>query len=497
MSIESNRRESKVFIRDTIIVAATQILLKLRGLVAMPLIIKLLGVAAFGVWSQVFAFTSLLASLLSLNLHLPLVREIAADRTRASATFSSVLSVILSLSLIASVGTAVFAPTISTILLADGSVSKPLRIGAFLIVLTALRSINMNLYRALGLFAKRSLVELAISFGELLIIVVVLVKGGDLSTVLTMVVAWEGLLVTAQTIHCVRTVGVHRPQKAVILSALRFALPAVPASLSVWILDRIDRFVIGNYLGADAVGVYSASYTLGSAIMFFQLPLQVTLFPRVSSLWDTNRSEAKRYIEISSAVFIAAAIPFGLLLLISSEDLLRLLGNEGVALGNGMLPPLISLGVIFWGISTMQMQALLASRKSMAVAKITGIGATLNLVLNIVLVPRNGITGSAIATVVSYAATCLIFARTGEADVRVKLWNTFLTRTLMVTIVSATVGLALTRHSARTWMPAFASVFLYCVLQLSLDALWPASRMTVGGLLSLGSMFRRTGPPAG
>jgi len=495
MTTESSR-ESKVFIRDTSIVAATQILLKLRGLVAMPLIIKLLGAAAFGVWSQVFAFTSLLASLLSLNLHLPLIRDIAADRTRASVSFSSVLSVVLTLSLAATIGTAVFSTTISAVILADEAVAKSLRIGAFLIVLTALRSINMNLYRSLGLFAKRSVVELVISFGELLIIVVVLISGGGLTTVLTMIVVWEGLLVTSQTIHCVHIAGFQRPQKAVILSALRFALPAVPASLSVWILDRIDRFAIGHFLGADAVGIYSASYTLGSAIMFFQLPLQVTLFPKVSSLWDTNRSEAKRYIEISSAVFIAAAIPFGLLLLIASEDLLRLLGDESVAIGNGALPPLISLGVIFWGVSTMQMQALLASRKSVLVAKITGIGATLNLVMNVVLVPRNGITGSAIATVVSYAATCLIFARTGEADIRVKLWNTFLTRTIVVTIASAAVGLALTHYSAIAWIAAFAGVLVYCALQLLLDAFWPASRLTVGGLLSLGSIFRRTRPPA-
>ena len=71
------------FIFDTIVVAIAQLLLKLRGLVALFLIVKLMGTAQYGIWAQILAFVSLISGVLGGNLHLPLVHFIAEDQSSA------------------------------------------------------------------------------------------------------------------------------------------------------------------------------------------------------------------------------------------------------------------------------------------------------------------------------------------------------------------------------------------------------------------------------
>src|ERR1043166_8449717 len=110
--------------------------------------------------------------------------------------------------------------------------------------------------------------------------------------------------------------------------ALRYALPLLPAGLSVWMLDRGDRLVIGYYLGPKWIGIYSANYALASLLIMLQTPLQMTLFPKVSALWETQRASALRYISVSNKLFLTLAIPFAVALAILARSLLTRFGNE-------------------------------------------------------------------------------------------------------------------------------------------------------------------------
>ena len=79
------------FVADNIIVAAAQVLGQLRGIVTLPLIVKSMGAASYGVWSQVLTFSNVALAVLGFSLHIPLVRLLSesygnVDTSGAAAT---------------------------------------------------------------------------------------------------------------------------------------------------------------------------------------------------------------------------------------------------------------------------------------------------------------------------------------------------------------------------------------------------------------------------
>src|SRR3954465_456067 len=83
---------ARTFALDTAVVAAAQLLLKLRGLVAIPLIVKVLGTAEYGVWVQTLALVDFSSSVVGANLHHPLVRFLSESPERGRKIYGTLLA---------------------------------------------------------------------------------------------------------------------------------------------------------------------------------------------------------------------------------------------------------------------------------------------------------------------------------------------------------------------------------------------------------------------
>src|SRR3712207_9121829 len=79
---ESGAVGARAFVLDTAVMAAAQLLIKLRGLVAIPLIVKILGTAEYGVWVQTLALLEMASGVVGVNLHHPLVRFLSESPER-------------------------------------------------------------------------------------------------------------------------------------------------------------------------------------------------------------------------------------------------------------------------------------------------------------------------------------------------------------------------------------------------------------------------------
>ena len=58
-------------------------------------------------------------------------------------------------------------------------------------------------------------------------------------------------------------IGFRIPNFSLIKKYLKFGLPTLLASMSYWVVNLTDRYIIAFYLGTASVGVYSAAYFLG------------------------------------------------------------------------------------------------------------------------------------------------------------------------------------------------------------------------------------------
>ena len=352
-----------------------------------------------------------------------------------------------------------------------------------LVICYNVRLFNFNAYRATGRLKERSVVELLSTFGLLLSISLLLWSGRGLLQVFIFMAVWESVFALALTLHLSRIVGWGALDSQVLRNALRYALPLLPAGLSIWMLDRGDRLVIGSYLGPKAVGIYSANYAIAGLLMLLQTPLQMTLLPKISALWKSNRDSALRYISTSNKLFLTLAIPFVIGLPFVAGKFLARIANEEIGSGGPWLTFLIAAGVLLWGVSVMQTQIFYGAQRTLAIGIVTVSAAVLNLILNVVLVPWWGILGSAFSTLFCYLLSCLIFCRLSRDTARMNFYWLHIAKCLAAALLMAVVLKLTGELAAPMILSVVAGAITYFAALWLLRAIGPLERDWLRSLL--------------
>lgn len=167
---------------------------------------------------------------------------------------------------------------------------------------------------------------------------------------------------------------------------------------------RLDMFLIAVFLNPAAVGFYSIAVGIVERLRMVPGAFATVLFPRVSSLGEADANNFTPKI-IRHTFFIMIVLSIFLLLLASPL--------VGIVFGSDFLPavaPLIVLipGIIAMGIGE-NLAADLAGRGKPHFAVYSSLLClAINIPLNIILIPRIGIMGAALASTIGYWADTLV-----------------------------------------------------------------------------------------
>ncbi len=189
---------------------------------------------------------------------------------------------------------------------------------------------------------------------------------------------------------------------------LKFGLPYLPAGLSSMLIQGIDRPILGKMTNLDTVGIYNACYKLGIFMMLF-----VNMFQYAWQPFFLQNAEEKNAKEIFSKVLTYFTLASALILVILSlfiDNIVAIPLLHGRTLidsaywGGISIVPIILFGYLFNGLYVIFTAGIYIEEKSMYIPLITGIGAVVNIVVNIFLIPVWGIMGAAYATLAAYIA---------------------------------------------------------------------------------------------
>lgn len=167
---------------------------------------------------------------------------------------------------------------------------------------------------------------------------------------------------------------------------------------------RLDVLLIAMFLTPAAVGFYSIAVGIAERLFIISGVLATVLFPKVSSL---SNSEADHFTpRIARHTFFIMIIA-SLLLLILASPLIKIF--FGLVFLPAVLPLLILLpGIIAFGIGGV-LAADLGGRGKPEFAVYSSLACLIvNVILNIILIPRWGIAGAALASTVAYWVDTLI-----------------------------------------------------------------------------------------
>ena len=184
-----------------------------------------------------------------------------------------------------------------------------------------------------------------------------------------------------------------------------FGLPFLPAAVLFIITGMSDRWLIKVYLGLESVGLYGAGYKVGSAISILVLAFNLSWQPYYLK-HSNDKNLTKKLMEISYKFFIVLFLCCCLvsmlwpLLIKTNINNYYLVGPD--FWDGGRVIPWVAFGYFFYGLFVLQSPSIYLKNKQLWSPLFWLLGATSNIGLNVVLIPKIGILGAAISSLLSY-----------------------------------------------------------------------------------------------
>jgi O-antigen/teichoic acid export membrane protein len=289
--------------------------------------------------------------------------------------------------------------------------------------------------------------------------------------------------VLAQNIALMLTVGmllffVHRlfPLNRPVRTAKRntremlaFALPLYLSRLLSRFSGSLETLLLASFGLISGVGIYTAALRLSAIGSMFHGSLQRIAVPMISELYSRRElDQLKRVYRTLTKWGMTFNLPIFLTVAFFAEPLLSIFGYEFVAGANGLV--ILAFGYLFnasTGVCGTMVTMTGHSRLTLA-NSLANLGV--NLVLDLLLIPRWGVLGAALA--VTLTVMLLNSARTIQVLVLLRIWpydRTFLKPTAAALAASGAV--LLVRH----WLPPVPMLVQLAVGALLLWSVYSAT----------------------
>ncbi|MFA5793504.1 MAG: polysaccharide biosynthesis C-terminal domain-containing protein [Candidatus Brocadiia bacterium] len=222
----------------------------------------------------------------------------------------------------------------------------------------------------------------------------------------------------------------------IVKQVVLFGLPQLGTLLGAVLLSLSDRFMINYYSSTADVGIYSAGYKVAEFCLNYAYNfLLLAVMPIIIQTYVKHgeklvSDKLKMFIGVYLMILIPAA--FGTIAV--GQDIVKIM--MGIEYhGSYIVLPWVVGGVFFFGLSqyfTLPLQ--LKERPSIIAILISGAGV-LNILLNMVMIPRWGIIGAAAATLIAYFAYAVTSYWINNKVIRIRIPLDTLIKSLISAVV--------------------------------------------------------------
>lgn len=181
------------------------------------------------------------------------------------------------------------------------------------------------------------------------------------------------------------------------------AWPLFSAGLTLFFANHTDKLLLGFYTSSADIGVYAAAFTIATLVLFVFTSFSLIFRPVISEYFAMKDIIGMKnlFSSVTKWIFMLT-FPIVLYLFFYSKDVIFLIYGESFTKGSFALI-ILSIGIAMNGLTGLTGEILIAIRKTKLNLLADIIGAVSNVGLNIILIPKLGITGAAIGTSLSFS----------------------------------------------------------------------------------------------
>lgn len=190
-----------------------------------------------------------------------------------------------------------------------------------------------------------------------------------------------------------------------------YSVPLIAYSTASWINNASDRYLVLLMCGANINGVYGVAYKIPAILMVFQRIFAQAW--QISATKTHSEDDSEKFFTGMYKLYNMFMIIGCAVLIMFVRILAYLMFKKDFYEAYRLVPPLL-ISVIFGALTGFLGSICLAYKDSKSMGFATGIGAAMNVLLNIILIPHYQAMGASVATGISYftmSMMALIFVR--------------------------------------------------------------------------------------
>ncbi|NRQ42174.1 flippase [Rheinheimera sp. YQF-2] len=184
---------------------------------------------------------------------------------------------------------------------------------------------------------------------------------------------------------------------------------------------KIDIVMIGSIAGTEQAGIYAAASRLSELWYVFPATLAARYYPDMLKAYQLGKPAYYLKLRRFALLFFSAAFTIAVLMSLAAPWIISLLFGDSFAAAVEVLRIHIWAGCFIFVRYLISQHLLITEQEPLSLLS-HGVGALLNVGLNLWLIPSMGIVGAAWATLISYAYASFFFLLLAKST-RGQLWQ--------------------------------------------------------------------------
>ncbi|MBN4049038.1 flippase [archaeon AH-315-M20] len=384
--------------RNFLSLTASEIVSKILQLIIFVYLARTFGNIDFGKFGFAIAFSAIIVIIADLGLSTLLTREISRNRDKVEKYISNALTIKIFLSALTLVAAFLYLNFLNY----TGDIKTVTYIMVLFMVLNSFTDLFYSVFRAFekmyyDAFIKVLRMILLTSF-----IFIAIINSANLIVVTLMFPLTELIVLVVSAIIYIKnfarlSIGFDvRFSKALLKKSSFFCLSLIFISLLLY----IDTVMLQKIRGSGEVGIYVAAYNILIGITFIPLMYSHAIFPVFSRYFISNKSLLKFAYKKSFQYMLILGLPITIGIYIYARNIILLIYGPGY--GQSLIALKILcwfVGIRFVGIMSGTLLTSINRQGSRVFSQ--GTVTLINIILNLLLIPKFGFIGAGIATVTS------------------------------------------------------------------------------------------------
>jgi len=392
--------------QNSLVLIVAEAVRRVLSFVVAILIARPLSVDDFGRFGLAMALGGIFGVLANFGLNPLLTRKIAARPEHGGREFGTVLGLKLLFGIIAGGAMIVLARLMHY----DHAAFMAVTLAAIIVPADAIETASIALFDGYQRMALSSIVTLVKSVLLLGLVALAVVMHFGLRGVMTAYLV-GGWLTAAFTVALVGRVARHvtlRPEATQWRPLMREAAPFMLIGL-VWMLAfRVDMVLLERLSGDWAAGLYRAGYAFFEILLALPILATRALYPALAEGMGRGGEAWRDLLASAFRVYLLIALPIAVGCFVVGDRVVPLFYGDKYYAGGRVVWLCGSFLWLWFGTMTLGWALTAADRLKVVLAG-NVLAMTVNVLVNLWLIPRRGIMGAAIATVASESTLLIYF----------------------------------------------------------------------------------------